>query len=131
MAQLIFTYGMYFILAALITYSIAVWGEQITGELKPVFVVMFCIGVLCDTTGTTIMALNLDAGGTILDPLDAIFHSVTGLAAILLMLIHAIWAIRVLLRADEVSAARFHRFSKFVWLFWLVPFFSPMVAQMF
>lgn len=130
MAQLVFTYGMYFIVAALITYSIAVWGEQITGELKPVFVVMFCIGVLCDTTGTTIMALNLDAGGAILDPLDAIFHSVTGLAAILLMLIHAVWAIRVLLRGDEVSAARFHKFSKFVWLFWLVPFFSPMIAQM-
>jgi len=130
MAQLVFTYGMYFILAALTTYSIAVWGEQITHDLKPVFVVMFCIGVACDTTGTMIMALNLENIGTPLEPLDALFHSVTGLAAIILMLIHAIWAIRVLIQKDEVSAARFHRFSKYVWVFWLIPFFSPMIAQM-
>lgn len=128
--QLAFTYGMYFIGAALVTYTIAVWGEQLTGELKPAFVVMFCVGVVCDTTGTTIMVLNLDAGGTVLSPLDALFHAVTGLAAIILMLIHAVWAIRVLLRKDATSAARFHRFSKYVWLFWLVPFLSPMVAQM-
>ena len=44
------TSGMLFITAALITYTIAVWGEQITKELKPGFVVMFCIGVCCDTT---------------------------------------------------------------------------------
>ncbi|MHA2433404.1 MAG: HsmA family protein [Candidatus Thorarchaeota archaeon] len=127
---MVFTYGMYFIGAALVTYTIAVWGEQITGELKPIFVLMFCIGVICDTTGTTLMALNLDAGGTVLGPLDALFHSVTGLAAIILMLIHAVWAIRVLLRQDVTSAEKFHRFSKWVWLFWLVPFLSPMVAQM-
>ncbi|MFX0046261.1 MAG: HsmA family protein, partial [Candidatus Hermodarchaeota archaeon] len=83
-----------------------------------------------DTTGTTIMALNLDTGGTVLGPLDALFHSITGLAAIILMLIHAVWAIRVLLRQDVASAENFHKFSKYVWLFWLVPFFSPMVAQM-
>lgn len=128
--QSVFTYGMYFIGAALVTYTIAVWGEQITGELKPVFVLMFCVGVVCDTTGTTIMALNLDAGGPVLSPLDVLFHSVTGLAAIILMLIHAIWAMRVLLRKDAISAEKFHRFSKYVWLFWLVPFLSPMVAQM-
>ncbi|UCH05960.1 MAG: TIGR03987 family protein [Candidatus Thorarchaeota archaeon] len=121
---------MFFIGAALITYTIAVWGEQIPGELKPVFVLMFCVGVVCDTTGTTIMALNLDAGAPVLGPLDALFHAVTGLAAIILMLIHAVWAIRVLLRKDATSAERFHRFSKYVWLFWLVPFFSPMVAQL-
>ena len=126
-----FSIGMYFILAALITYSIAVWGEQITKDLKPVFVVMFCIGVVCDTTGTSIMALNIDTGGTVLDPLDAIFHAVTGLAAIILMLIHAVWAIRVLRRKDEEAAHKFHRFSKYVWFFWLIPFFSPMVAMMF
>jgi len=130
MAQLVFTYGMYFILIALISYTIAVWGEQITHDLKPVFVVMFCIGVACDTTGTMIMALNLESTGTPLGPLDALFHAATGLTAIILMLIHAIWAIRVLIQKDEVSAAKFHKFSKYVWVFWLIPFFSPMVAQL-
>jgi len=122
--------GMYFVTAALITYSIAVWGEQITNDLKPAFVVMFCIGVFCDATGTLIMMLDMAALGTPMGFLDTLFHIVTGLAAILLMLIHAIWAIRVLRVGDEVSAAKFHRFSKFVWAFWLIPFLSPMFSAM-
>ncbi len=119
--------GMAFITAALITYTIAVWGEQITKELKPAFVVMFCIGVCCDTTGTLLMTLIETSP---LGFFETAFHIVTGAAAILLMLIHAVWAIRVLIQKDEVSAARFHKFSKFVWLFWLVPFLSPMLTGM-
>ncbi len=126
--QLTMALGMTFITAALITYTIAVWGEQITKNLKPIFVVMCCIGVVCDTTGTLLMIINPEASG--MGFLDSLFHGVTGAAAILLMLIHATWAIRVLVRQDDVSAARFHKFSKFVWLFWLVPFLSPMFAGM-
>jgi len=125
--QLTLSLGMTFITAALITYSIAVWGEQITKELKPAFVVMFCIGVICDTTGTLFMTL-IDTSTTGL--FETYFHIITGATAILLMLVHAIWAIKVLLRQDEVSAARFHKFSKFVWLFWLIPFLSPMFTGM-
>lgn len=128
--QMAMTLGLTFMLVALTAYSIAVWGEQITKNLKPIFVVLFCIGVLCDTTGTLIMVFDLDAGITSLGLYDAIFHMITGASAILLMLIHAIWAIRVLLRHDEASAAKFHKFSKFVWVFWLVPFLSPMFAGM-
>lgn len=122
--------GMYFVTAALITYSIAVWGEQITKDLKPAFVVMFCIGVVCDATGTVMMFVDMQVGGSVLGFLDTVFHIVTGLAAILLMLVHAIWAIRVLMKGDEVSAAKFHKFSKFVWVFWLIPFLSPMFSAM-
>jgi uncharacterized repeat protein (TIGR03987 family) len=119
--------GMLFITAALITYTIAVWGEQITKELKPTFVVMFCIGVICDTTGTLLM-MTIETSP--LGFYETLFHVITGATAIFLMLIHAIWAIRVLIQKDEISAARFNKFSKFVWLFWLVPFLSPMFAGM-
>jgi len=119
--------GMLFITAALITYTIAVWGEQITKELKPAFVVMFCIGVICDTTGTLLMTTIVTSP---LGFYETLFHIVTGAAAIFMMLIHAVWAIRVLIQKDEVSAARFHKFSKFVWLFWLIPFLSPMFTGM-
>jgi uncharacterized repeat protein (TIGR03987 family) len=122
--------GMYFVTAALVTYSIAVWGEQITNDLKPAFVIMFCVGVVCDATGTLLMMIDMQAGGSVLGLWDTVFHIVTGLAAILLMLIHAVWAIRVLRMGDEDSAAKFHKFSKFVWVFWLVPFFSPMISAM-
>ena len=125
--QMAISSGMIFITAALITYTIAVWGEQITKELKPAFVVMFCIGVICDTTGTLLMT-TIETSP--LGFYETLFHIITGAAAIFLMLIHAVWAIRVLIQKDEVSAARFHRFSKFVWLFWLVPFLSPMFTGM-
>jgi uncharacterized repeat protein (TIGR03987 family) len=119
--------GMIFITAALITYSIAVWGEQITKELKPIFVVMFCVGVICDTTGTLLMTfIDTSSAGVF----ETWFHIITGATAIFLMMIHAVWAIKVLLQKDEISAARFHKFSKFVWLFWLVPFLSPMFMGM-
>jgi uncharacterized repeat protein (TIGR03987 family) len=125
--QMTLSSGMIFITAALITYTIAVWGEQITKELKPAFVLMFCIGVVCDTTGTLLMTLITSSP---MGVFETWFHIITGATAILLMLVHAIWAIRVLIQKDEVSAARFHRFSKFVWLFWLVPFLSPMFTGM-
>ncbi|MHA1881780.1 MAG: HsmA family protein [Candidatus Thorarchaeota archaeon] len=128
--QMAMTFGLTFMLVALTAYSIAVWGEQITKDLKPIFVVLFCVGVACDSTGTLMMVFDLDAGMATMGLYDYIFHMVTGVSAILLMLIHAIWAIKVLFNKDEVSAAKFHKFSKFVWVFWLVPFLSPMFAGM-
>ncbi|MGY5857815.1 MAG: HsmA family protein [Candidatus Thorarchaeota archaeon] len=125
--QMEMTFGMVFITAALLSYTIAVWGEQITKDLKPGFVVLFCVGVFCDTTGTLLMTLIETSP---LGFYETLFHIITGTSAILLMLIHAIWAIRVLVQKDEVSAARFHKFSKFVWLFWLVPYLSPMLTGM-
>jgi uncharacterized repeat protein (TIGR03987 family) len=53
-------------------------------------------------------------------------HAVTGLIAILLMFIHAIWATVVLLKKDEKWIKNFHKFSVAVWLIWLVPYLSPM-----
>ena len=60
------------------------------------------------------------------------FHSVTGLAAIALMAIHAVWASFVLRYGSEKSKKSFHKFSIFVWLIWLIPYISGMeldVAQ--
>jgi uncharacterized repeat protein (TIGR03987 family) len=57
-------------------------------------------------------------------------HGISGLVAIVLMLIHATWATIVLLRRDERWIVKFHRFSIAVWLIWLIPYFSPMVFAM-
>jgi uncharacterized repeat protein (TIGR03987 family) len=46
--------------------------------------------------------------------------------AILLMVLHAVWAVVVLRRGDEHALTSFHRFSVFVWAVWLIPYFSPM-----
>ena len=86
--------------------------------LSSVFaVVAFCHGASAQVpTGGLKLWLKADA--------------ISGLVAILLMLVHATWATVVLLRRDEAWIVKFHRFSLFVWLVWLVPYFSPMVLGM-
>ena len=108
---------------ALVFYSIGVWSERIQGKLKPWHLVFFILGLICDTWGTGLM---FDfAGGMMFD-----VHGITGLAAILLMLIHAVWAFVVLRKKDEKAIVNFHKFSVLVWLIWLIPYFSPMILGM-
>lgn len=109
-----------FITSALVFYSVGVWGERLVGRLRWWHLVFFVLGLTCDTVGTGMM---LDfAGGLTFD-----VHGVSGLIAILLMVVHAGWALVVLLRNDEAALTTFHRFSVAVWLVWLIPYFSPMV----
>lgn len=104
---------------ALVFYSIGVWSERISGRLKVWHLVFFWMGLVCDTWGTGLM---FDfAGGMTFD-----VHGVTGVLAIVLMLVHAVWATVVLVRRDEHAITSFHKFSIAVWLIWLVPFLSPM-----
>jgi uncharacterized repeat protein (TIGR03987 family) len=104
---------------ALVFYSIGVWSERFAGELKWWHLAFFWLGFVCDTWGTGMMMEM--AGGLTFD-----LHGLTGLLAIVLMFVHAVWATVVLLRKDEQWIHSFHRFSVFVWLIWLVPYFSPM-----
>jgi uncharacterized repeat protein (TIGR03987 family) len=107
------------ITAALVFYSIGVWAERIQGRLKWWHLVFFVLGLICDTWGTGLM-LEM-AGGLTFD-----IHGVTGVIAIVLMFIHALWAFIVLLRKDENAIQNFHKFSVAVWVIWLIPYFSPM-----
>ena len=108
------------ITAALLFYSIGVWAERISGRLKWWHFVFFVLGLICDTWGTGLMIEW--AGGLTFN-----LHGVTGVIAILLMFIHATWALIVLLKQDENAIRNFHKFSLAVWLIWLVPYFSPMI----
>lgn len=109
---------------ALVFYSIGVWSERIAGVLKPWHLVFFISGLICDTWGTGLMMEM--AGGLTFD-----LHGISGLLAIILMLIHAIWAALVLVKKDEKALHNFHKFSLLVWLIWLFPYFSPMVLGSF
>jgi len=108
---------------ALVSYSIGVWSERIAGRLKGWHLVFFWGGLAFDTTGTGMMFEI--AGGIGTD-----IHSITGLAAIILMVIHASWATVVLLRSDEKAITSFHRFSVIVWAIWLVPYFTGFFVSM-
>ncbi|MEA4806211.1 MULTISPECIES: HsmA family protein [Acetobacterium] len=103
---------------ALVFYSIGVWSEKLQGQLKVWHLVVFYLGLVCDTIGTMLMG-ELAGGVTLLS-----FHGITGLLAILLMLFHAVWATVVLVRNDQKARANFHKLSLIVWLIWLIPFVS-------
>lgn len=112
---------------ALIFYTIGVWTEHKQKCLKKFHLIFFWTGLIFDTTGTTVMSLiSRENGGSNL--LSA--HGITGALAIILMLVHAIWATVVLVKKNEKSQKAFHRFSIFVWCVWLVPFLIGMFMGM-
>jgi uncharacterized repeat protein (TIGR03987 family) len=104
---------------ALLFYSIGVWSERFQRQLKVWHLFMFFLGVICDSWGTGIM-FDM-AGGMTFD-----VHGISGLLAIVLMLVHAVWASWVLWSKNASLMTKFHRFSLLVWGIWLIPYFSPM-----
>jgi uncharacterized repeat protein (TIGR03987 family) len=110
--------------AALILYTVGVWAERIQGRLQVWHLVLFTLGLIFDSLGTGMMFEY--AGGMRFD-----IHGISGLLAIILMMIHAAWALLVLIRKDEKMIVKFHKFSLFVWLIWLIPYFSPMILGIF
>jgi uncharacterized repeat protein (TIGR03987 family) len=90
----IMMWGGVLITLALVFYSIWVWSERLAGRLKGWHLIFFWGGMVFDSTGTGIM-LEV-AGGIGWD-----IHGVSGVLAIVLMAVHAIWASVVLWRRDE------------------------------
>jgi uncharacterized repeat protein (TIGR03987 family) len=111
------------IVSALVFYTIGVWSERFAGKLKLWHMLLFWIGLVCDTTGTTLM-------GSMAGRMEFNLHGVTGALAIVLMFGHAIWASVVLVTKQENAIRNFHKFSMLVWLIWLVPFLSGMAGAM-
>ncbi|NOU97017.1 TIGR03987 family protein [Paenibacillus sp. LMG 31456] len=108
-------FAVLFINLALVAYTIGVWSEKISGRLKPKHLGFFVAGLLFDAIGTGFMEqLNTSR--------EINLHGITGMAALLLMFIHAIWAAVVLWRKKENQIRQFHKFSLIVWGLWLVPY---------
>ncbi|MCY6485422.1 HsmA family protein [Clostridium aestuarii] len=109
---------------ALLFYTIGVWSEKRQGELKKWHLIVFYTGLVFDTLGTVVMS-KISGEAFKLN-----FHGITGLAAILLMLFHALWATIVLIKNDGKMKVKFHKFSILVWLIWLIPFISGSIFAM-
>ena len=109
---------------ALVLYTFGVFGERRAGSLSLRHIVLFWLGLACDTTGTLVMsniAQQSSAAGFGV-------HAATGMMAIALMLIHATWATVTSVRRTERSMRRFDTFSTKVWLAWLVPYIIGMLV---
>ncbi len=106
--------------AAFALYTVGVWSAVLSRRLKPWHDLFFWLGFTADTAGTEMMRQL--AGGFRWG-----FHTVTGGLALLLMLLHAVWATVVLVRGSASRLRAFHRTSLVVWLIWLVPFVTGLI----
>ncbi|MEN6364281.1 MAG: HsmA family protein [Rectinema sp.] len=118
------TYAIVSITLALVFYTTAVWMERKAGRLKGSHLALFWLGFAFDTLGTTLMGKI--AGGAFQFNL----HGITGLLAIGLMLLHAVWGTAVYLGRNETWKKNFHKFSVAVWAIWLIPYLSGLVLGM-
>ncbi|WP_047865086.1 HsmA family protein [Rubrobacter aplysinae] len=100
---------------ALILYTIGVWSERLGGRLRGWHLIFFYGGLIFDAIGTNRMSEI--AGG-----FEPSLHGFTGLVALILMFVHAVWATVTLWRGHESTLEGFHRFSVIVWVIWLIPY---------
>lgn len=105
------------ITSALIFYTIGVWGERIQKVLKLWHIIFFILGLCADTAGTALMEHIAQ-----LTHLHDRIHTITGVTAIILMFIHACWAIWTYTQGSLKAKTDFNKFSIFVWCIWLIPY---------
>lgn len=104
--------------SALVFYTFGVWGERIQKGLRLWHVVAFLLGVVADVVGTSLMEHIAKLTGQ-----HDQLHAVTGLVAVTLMIIHAVWAVFTYIEGSEKAKRNFSKFSIFVWCVWLIPYF--------
>ena len=121
------------ITSALIAYTTGVWAEHRSGTLRWWHVVAFGAGLTCDASGTAMMAVTaaspMPRPASIATPCWPASWRRRALA-LALMALHLGWAIVTMIRNNEATRRRFHKFSLVVWSIWLVPYITGMLAAM-
>lgn len=92
-------------------------GRAVAEETEILASGLFLLGLLADSVGTALME-NIAR----LTHLHDEIHTVTGIIAILLMFVHAMWAIWTYVKGSEKAKEHFNRFSIVVWCIWLIPY---------
>lgn len=118
---------------ALVFYTLGVWAERRSGELRWWHVLAFALGLAADISGTTVMTMIANSGAATSVDKDALLTqimAVTGLAALVLMALHLVWGVVTMLRNRPHEKRAFHKFSVVVWALWLIPYFTGMAAAM-
>lgn len=103
--------------SALVFYTIGVWGERIQKKLKAWHIAFFIAGLFADAIGTGLMEQIAHMTG-----MHDSIHTITGITAIILMFIHALWALWTYFKGSLKAKAHFNRFSIVVWCIWLIPY---------
>lgn len=103
--------------SALVFYTIGVWSERLQKGLKGWHLCFFLAGLAADTLGTGLMEHIAKLTG-----LHDRIHTITGIIAIVLMCVHAMWAVWTYAKGSPQAKAHFNRFSIIVWFIWLIPY---------
>lgn len=104
--------------SALVFYTVGVWSERLQRGLRLWHVVAFLLGVTADIVGTSLMEHIAK-----LTHQHNELHAITGFTAVILMIIHAVWAVFTYWKGSPKAKQNFSRFSIVVWCIWLIPYF--------
>lgn len=113
----ILTIAIVVITSALVFYTVGVWGERLQKGLQGWHVICFMLGIVADVIGTSLMAELVRLTGK-----DDRLHEITGLIAVCVMAIHAVWAVWTYRKGSARAKRHFSRFSVVVWFIWLIPY---------
>lgn len=102
---------------ALLFYTTAIWSHRATGRMRTWMLACFTAGLLADIAGTIFLCVIVS------DAWQWTLHSISGLAALLIMTLHFVWALFALTRGGT-SEEHFNRWSLGAWIIWLIAFVS-------
>lgn len=106
--------------AALVLYSFVIWSHKFGRKLDIWMVGLFGLGVIADIGGTVLLCVSMTARWT------WTLHTYSGLAALLIMALHFIWAVLAISKEGSWKTY-FDRFSVFAWCLWVIAFISGML----
>ena len=106
---------------ALVLYSVAIWSERRSPQLKRWQILVFFVGVVADIWGVWLSYLFV--GQLVFTP-----HAILGFTALGLMLLHFIWLLFAFKSKDQQKMVSFRRFGVAVWCVWLISYLSGFVS---
>lgn len=112
--------GVILINVALVAYTTAVWWPR--KSFRRIHVLWFLAGFTADLVGTWMM---YQMRGEIW-PLTV--HGALGLYALMVMGLHAVWAVTTCLNGTSKAACYFHRFSRLAYACWLAAFLTGAIV---
>jgi len=109
------------IVAALIFYSVAVWWNWLNKRLKPIHLVFFYLGLVCDALATGLMWSTVPE-------MTYDLHTIIGLTALGLMLIVTVSGTYAVYRNSDGMLNNFHKLGLPIWFFWTVSWLTGVVV---
>lgn len=102
---------------AMVLYSFVIWSHKFSGKLSFWMVWLFGFGLIADIGGTVLLCVAAA------DRWTWTLHTVSGLASLLIMALHFVWAVLATSREGNWKT-HFDRYSIYAWCLWMFAFVS-------